>query len=86
MWPPTKFPSGFKEKVELAQAIIATAASIATVVAVIVGGWWTYSLFIKEREEYPHANIELKLSHVALSERVNLLRIAIELSNTGGTR
>ena len=43
-------------------------------------------MFIKEREEYPHANIELKLSHVALSERVNLLRIAIELSNTGGTR
>jgi len=76
MWPPTKFPSRFKEKLEIAQAIVTTAA-------VIVGGWWTYSLFIKEREEFPHANIELKLSHVALSDQANLLRVGIELTNSG---
>jgi hypothetical protein len=76
MWPPTKSRSSFKEKLEIVQAIV-------TIAAVLVGGWWTYTLFIKQREEYPHANIELKLSHVALSEQANLLRVGIELNNSG---
>jgi len=80
MWPPTRTPSrikeGVKEWVPIAQAII-------TIVAVFVGGWWSYKLFIEQREQYPHANLELKLSHVALSERVNLLRVGIELTNVG---
>jgi hypothetical protein len=69
----------FKDKVE-------TAKSIVTIVAILVGGLWTYNLFIKERKQYPHANIEQKVSHVALSEHTNLLRVGIELSNTGSSR
>ena len=68
----------FKEKVETAQAIV-------TIAAVFVGGVWTYNVFIKERHEYPHANIEQKLSHVALSEQVSLLRVGVELTNTGNS-
>lgn len=66
----------FKEKVDAVQGIVTT-------VAILVGGLWTYNFFIKERQDYPHANIEQKLSHVVLSERVNLLRVGIEVSNTG---
>jgi hypothetical protein len=78
MWP-SKSPSHvmtFKEKVETAQAIV-------TIAAVFVGGLWTYNVFIKERQEYPHANIEQKLSHVVLSEQVNVLRVGVDVSNTG---
>src|SRR5260370_42037668 len=78
MWPPTKSPSRVKEKLEIAQAIV-------TIAAVIVGGVWTYNLFIKERHEYPHANIVQKLSHVALSEQASLLRVGIELTNTANS-
>jgi hypothetical protein len=85
MWPPTKSPSRFKEKVEIAQALFTIAQAIFAIAAIIVGGLWTYNLFIKERHEYPHANIELKLSHVALSDRVNLLRVWIELTNGGSS-
>src|ERR1700730_18862918 len=68
----------FKEKVETAQAIV-------TIAAVFVGGLWTYNVFIKERHEYPHANIEPRLSHVMLSERVSLLQVGVELTNTGNS-
>jgi len=68
-----------KEKIETTQAFI-------TIVAIVVGGFWTYNLFIKERKDYPHANIEQKLSHIALSDRINLLRLEIQLSNTGNSR
>jgi hypothetical protein len=69
----------FKEKVETVQAIV-------TIAAILVGGLWTYRIFIEERHEYPHANVEQKLSHVVLSKRAKLLRVGIELSNTGSAK
>jgi hypothetical protein len=69
----------FKDKVETVQAIVTTAA-------IIIGGIWTYNLFIKERKQFPHANLEQKISHVALSQRTNLLRVGIEIANTGTSR
>lgn len=66
--------------------MVSTAQSIAMIAAIIVGGVWTYDLFIMERKHYPHANIEQKISHVALSEQTNLLRVGIELTNTGNRR
>ena len=62
-----------------------TAQAIVTIAAVFVGGLWTYNVFIKERHEYPHANIEPRLSHVMLSERVSLLQVGVELTNTGNS-
>jgi hypothetical protein len=79
MRPPKSHRPGsttFKERVEIAQAIV-------TIVAVFVGGLWTYDIFIKERREYPHANIELKITHLTLSDRSNLLRVGLNLTNTG---
>ena len=66
--------------------MVSTAKSIITIAAIFVGGLWTYDLFIMERKHYPHANIEQKISYVALSEQTNLLRVGIELTNTGNSR
>jgi hypothetical protein len=82
MWPPQKTPSCIKEWVK--EWIPITQAFI-TIAAVLVGGWWTYKVFIEQREQYPHANIDQKLSHVALSGRANVLRVGIELTNAGKT-
>ena len=68
----------FKEKVEIAQAIV-------TIAAVFIGGLWTYNVFIKERRVYPHVNIEQKIFHVALSDQINLLRVGLDLTNTGNS-
>jgi hypothetical protein len=83
MWPPTlsrsrSIKEWMTEWLPIVQAFV-------TIVTVLVGGWWTYKLFIEEREQFPHANIEQKLSHVALSEQTNLLRVGIELTNAGKT-
>jgi hypothetical protein len=65
-----------KERIEIVQGVI-------TILAIVVGGLWTYQVFIKERREYPHANIEQKISHVELSKSATLLRVGLELTNTG---
>ena len=68
----------FKEKIETLESII-------TIIAIIVGGVWTYNIFIKERRDYPHANIDQNVSHTKLSDEINLLRVSIELTNTGNS-
>lgn len=65
-----------KDKVETLQAA-------ATVVALIVGGVWTYKLFLEERNPFPHANIEQQISHVVVSKHVNILRVGVNLTNAG---
>jgi hypothetical protein len=43
-------------------------------------------LFVKERANYPHAKINHALSHLALSEDSNLLRLSMAITNTGTSR
>lgn len=57
--------------------------TIAIISAIIIGGIWTYQLFIKERKDYPHADIEQRISHIKLSSSMNLLRVEIALNNKG---
>jgi hypothetical protein len=71
-------PTSVKEAIDVLQGLV-------TIVAVFVGGFWTYDVFIKERRNYPHANIEHKISHLALSDRQNLLLVGLELTNTGSS-
>ncbi len=56
---------------------------LATVLAIIFGGVWTYVLFIKNRQNYPKA----KLSHQIFSENISkdkvLLRIKVKITNIG---
>lgn len=72
-------PNPFKEMVETLQSIV-------TVIAIGIGGIWTYTLFIKERSDFPHANTEQKVTHVSLSKNLNLLHIAIEVTNVGKSK
>jgi hypothetical protein len=75
--PPTS-ASGttFKDWVDIAQSVV-------TIAAVFVGGLWTYDVFIKERHDYPHANIEHKTTHLSLSDKKRLLRVGLDLTNAG---
>lgn len=77
---PTQTASGttLKDWVDIAQSVV-------TIVAVIVGGLWTYDVFIKERHDYPHANVEQKITHLTLPDKENLLRVGLDLTNTGNS-
>ncbi|MCI4464152.1 MAG: hypothetical protein JHC30_08355, partial [Caldisericum sp.] len=53
------------------------------IAAIIIGGVWSYLLFIKNRQSQPKA----KISHLIYSERLNdkkmLLRVELKISNIG---
>ena len=57
-----------------------------TIGAVIVGGFWTYNVFVKERHEYAYPDFEVvKISHVSLGQE-NLLNVRLEITNGGNSR
>jgi hypothetical protein len=80
MTPPPTSTSGttLKDWVDIAQSVV-------TIAAVFVGGLWTYDVFIKERHDYPHANIEHKTTHLSLTEKMLLLRVGLDLTNAGSS-
>lgn len=58
-------------------------SNIIETIAIIVGGTWTYILFIKNREKYPKADIIQNVTHVRLDKSHILIRVDLKLVNTG---
>jgi hypothetical protein len=56
---------------------------IFTILALIVGGIWTWMLFSSYRESYPRMSIEHRIAHRRLSNDQILLIIDVNASNTG---
>jgi hypothetical protein len=57
------------------------ASNSAQVAAIIIGGWWTYNRFIRQREEWPRATLEQYVSHRELGEEHTLLRVVLKVDN-----
>ena len=68
-----------KDKIGIIQAVV-------TIFAVLVGGLWSYNLFIKERKNYPHVNISQVIEHVHLTDEIILLRVNVAVKNSGTSR
>jgi hypothetical protein len=79
---PTKERSALERSKDVASIV----QSVATVIAIVVGGAWSYLLFIKERREYPHANLQQSATHAQLGPNANLLRVGVAITNAGTTR
>jgi hypothetical protein len=66
-----------------AKQVMDVVAPAVSILATLWGGWWTYNLFIKNRQSRPKA----KISHLIYSERLNdkkmLLRVELKISNIG---
>jgi hypothetical protein len=58
--------------------------SIAKILAMGVAAWWTWSLFVRQRQKYPRATVTHTLSYARLSDRL-LVQIAVEVKNIGTT-
>jgi hypothetical protein len=74
--------AGSKRLVEVLQAI----QSLVTTIAIVVGGIWTYNLFILQRQGYPRLKIEHSVREIPLSENRLLLVVDIGHSNLGTVR
>ena len=59
--------------------------SISTIAALIVGGMWTYLLFIRKRESLPKVTVEHIVSISPMGASGVLLTLVVELCNTGNT-
>jgi hypothetical protein len=68
------------EAVEQASSV---AANVATVVALAVGGWWTYSRFFKNRSGKPRAAISHLTDDRSVTPEDVLIRVVIRVENTG---
>ena len=58
-------------------------SGFATFIGVVVGGAWTYLLFVKNRETYPVAILSQEVHQFRIASRLSILRVAIEIKNTG---
>jgi len=57
--------------------------SYITILAIILGGYWTYMLFIKKRQKYPRADMLHDIKHVPLSDKKTLLTLNVKIINIG---
>lgn len=64
---------------------IESAQAIVTILGIIVGGAWTYILFIKDRQDLPQATIEEKITSVGLPLGIHYVQVAVNIANTGHT-
>jgi hypothetical protein len=56
-------------------------AHLAQVIALGVGGYWTWSRFIKQREDFPRATLEQVAAHRELGSEHTFLRVAVKVDN-----
>lgn len=68
----------FKQIVDIAGQIIATGA-------IVVGGLWTYRLFVRQRTGVARANLTQTLHKIPLTETHALVRLDLAVENIGST-
>ncbi len=54
-----------------------------TAAAIILGGIWSYMLFVRTRQRYPRANLKHRITHRLLGNKKQLLVLDIVIENTG---
>lgn len=57
--------------------------SIVTIVAILIGGFWTYRLFWLRRQRYPRVDLSYEITHRHLTIDKTLLYIILNVKNTG---
>jgi hypothetical protein len=63
--------------------LAAIAQAVATVAAIIVGGVWSYMLFVRTRQRYPRAKIDHYITHRIMSGSNVLVHVGVTISNKG---
>jgi hypothetical protein len=63
--------------------IITTIKDATQVVAVLIGGYWTYRLFVKQRLGYERVDVSQDVDCWPLSSHLRLVRVAVTIKNVG---
>jgi hypothetical protein len=57
--------------------------AVVTTIAILLGGLWTYFLFVKKRQRFPCANISHQILYKRISEGKALLNVKTVIANSG---
>ena len=57
--------------------------SITTCLGIIVGGFWTYFIFIKKRLSYPRIKLDMSWDVISVPKNKNLIHAKVTIDNTG---
>jgi hypothetical protein len=60
--------------------------AVATIGAILAGGYWTYMLFVEQRQLFAHLKTEHHLTHVELPGHRILLMVDVIHTNVGGVK
>ncbi len=63
--------------------VVSIIQGIVMIIGIIVGGFWTYLLFIRQRISYPRLNIKFDLQNASLPENKRLVHVEVHLNNIG---
>lgn len=69
--------------IELASTTMAIIGSLFTSVAIVVGGWWTWSLYVRQRLGYPKITIVSNIFTTCLPENKRLIHVSLKITNAG---
>ena len=71
------------------KAFCETLQAVCTIGAILVGGWWTYTLFVENRKDYPRAKISHHILYRGLGINkdartdTRLVHVTVTVANTG---
>jgi hypothetical protein len=69
--------------IEIAKAFVDVGSGAATIAAVIIGGFWTWRLYVRQRLGLPRAEVDIAVDHAELATDKRLLHVAIRIVNVG---
>jgi hypothetical protein len=65
---------------------ITSIQSLVTILALFVGGFWTYRIFIEQRQDHPRLKVEHRIQYWKISSEQVLLSVDEVLTNTGSVK
>lgn len=74
-----------EQDLEKLDKVFSIIQKLVTIFAIIIGGLWTYNMFILHREAYAKADISFVIEEIKLSDEYILIQVFIEVENTGNT-
>jgi hypothetical protein len=63
--------------------VSANLAPLATTLALLIGGYWTWRLYQLNRQSYPRAQLSHHIMHRGISDKKVLLRVGLVIENQG---
>ena len=62
---------------------LAEVESLCTILAILIGGWWSWRLYRQKRQRYPHVKISHEVFFLRLPDGRVALRLTVTVTNIG---